>query len=79
LDAATGGAARRREGRQPPAEKLLIIGTSVLLDCARRIIVRDEFLSKANNRTLESSGFTAVSLNEVRAKLAEYGLSLAGE
>jgi hypothetical protein len=25
----------------------LIIGTSVLLDCARRIIVRDEFLSKA--------------------------------
>jgi DNA-directed RNA polymerase alpha subunit len=30
-------------------------------------------------RTLENSGFTAMPLREVRSKLAEYGLSLAGE
>jgi hypothetical protein len=36
-------------------------------------------LRQRSARTLESAGFTATPLQEVRVKLAEYGLSLAGE
>jgi transcriptional regulator with XRE-family HTH domain len=36
-------------------------------------------LRQRSAQTLESAGFAAIPLKELRAKLAEYGLSLAGE